>query len=142
MSSSGPSIAGNARLVALSGSLPPGLPDDFYAWLLARSRAAGVPAGRWGDISSVYFNRDRPYQGHSGFSKIEAGRLDLEEGDVDVQRTVEDVLDLLAPRRTPRVWSLPPWSRRTCRLCWAAIPAGCWCCAAAEGPQGFDAIAQ
>jgi PAS domain S-box-containing protein len=32
------------------------------------------------------------------FSKIEAGRLELEVGDVDVQRTVEDVLDLLAPQ--------------------------------------------
>jgi 1-phosphofructokinase family hexose kinase len=37
-------LVGNARLVALSGSLPPGLPDDYYARLLARSRAAGVPA--------------------------------------------------------------------------------------------------
>jgi 1-phosphofructokinase family hexose kinase len=34
----------NAHLVALSGSLPPALPDDYYAQLLARSRAASVPA--------------------------------------------------------------------------------------------------
>jgi fructose-1-phosphate kinase PfkB-like protein len=36
-------LVGNARLVALSGSLPPGLPDDYYARLLARAHAAGVP---------------------------------------------------------------------------------------------------
>jgi PAS domain S-box-containing protein len=36
------------------------------------------------------------------FSKIEAGRLDLEKGIVDVQRTVEDVLDLLAPQARAR----------------------------------------
>jgi tagatose 6-phosphate kinase len=32
-----------ARLVVLSGSLPAGLPDDFYAQLIARARSAGVP---------------------------------------------------------------------------------------------------
>jgi tagatose 6-phosphate kinase len=37
-------LVGNARLVALCGSLPPGLPDDYYARLLARAHAAGVPA--------------------------------------------------------------------------------------------------
>jgi tagatose 6-phosphate kinase len=34
----------DARMVALCGSLPPGLPDDYYALLLARTHAAGVPA--------------------------------------------------------------------------------------------------
>jgi tagatose 6-phosphate kinase len=34
----------DARMVALCGSLPPGLPDDYYALLLARAQAAGVPA--------------------------------------------------------------------------------------------------
>ena len=33
----------DAQLVALSGSLPPGLPDDFYATLIDHARAAGVP---------------------------------------------------------------------------------------------------
>ena len=32
-----------ARLVALSGSLPEGIPEDFYAQLIVRARAAGVP---------------------------------------------------------------------------------------------------
>lgn len=34
----------DAHLVALSGSLPRGLPDDYYAQLLAHTHAAGVPA--------------------------------------------------------------------------------------------------
>ena len=34
---------GEAQLVALSGSLPPGLPDDFYATLIEHARVAGVP---------------------------------------------------------------------------------------------------
>lgn len=34
----------DARAVVLSGSLPPGLPDDYYALLLEHAHAAGVPA--------------------------------------------------------------------------------------------------
>ncbi len=34
----------DVRVVVLSGSLPPGLPDDYYATLLDRATAAGVPA--------------------------------------------------------------------------------------------------
>lgn len=34
---------GDAQLVALSGSLPPGLQDNFYATLIDRARAAGIP---------------------------------------------------------------------------------------------------
>ena len=34
---------GEAQLVALSGSLSPGLPDEFYATLIERARVAGVP---------------------------------------------------------------------------------------------------
>src|SRR2546429_457938 len=30
--------------VVLSGSLPPGLPDDYYALLMQRAREAGVPS--------------------------------------------------------------------------------------------------
>lgn len=33
-----------ARAVAISGSLPPGLPDDYYALLLEQAHAAAVPA--------------------------------------------------------------------------------------------------
>lgn len=44
-------LLGTARLVALSGSLPRGLPDNYYAELLARAHAAGVP--------SVLDTRDR-----------------------------------------------------------------------------------
>ncbi len=33
-----------ARALVLSGSLPPGLPDDYYARLIDHARAAGVPA--------------------------------------------------------------------------------------------------
>ncbi len=33
-----------SEAVALSGSLPPGLPADYYAGLIERARAAGVPA--------------------------------------------------------------------------------------------------
>lgn len=36
-------LVGEARLVALCGSLARGLPDDYYAQLLARAHAAGVP---------------------------------------------------------------------------------------------------
>jgi 1-phosphofructokinase family hexose kinase len=44
-------LVGEARLVALSGSLPPGLADDYYARLLACAHACGVP--------SVLDTRDR-----------------------------------------------------------------------------------
>ncbi len=37
-------VAGRAAAVALSGSLPPGVPADFYARLIEVARAAGVPA--------------------------------------------------------------------------------------------------
>lgn len=37
-------LIGQARLVALCGSLPPGLPRDYYTLLLERAHAAGVPA--------------------------------------------------------------------------------------------------
>jgi 1-phosphofructokinase family hexose kinase len=37
-------LVGRAAVVTLSGSLPPGVPDGFYAELLALARAAGVPA--------------------------------------------------------------------------------------------------
>lgn len=32
-----------SRAVAISGNLPPGAPDDFYAWITARARRAKVP---------------------------------------------------------------------------------------------------
>lgn len=34
----------DAAAVALSGSLPPGIPSNYYARLIARARASGVPA--------------------------------------------------------------------------------------------------
>ena len=37
-------LVDGARAVVISGSLPPGLPDDYYALLLERAHAAGVPA--------------------------------------------------------------------------------------------------
>ena len=52
-----------AEMVTLSGSLPPGVPVDFYARLIRMAREAGVPAGldASGEPLQVGLSEGRPY---------------------------------------------------------------------------------
>ncbi len=63
------------------------------------------------------------------FSKIEAGKLDFHPVSFALRATIEDTVQALAVRRTPRSWSWPAGSHPECPTTWWATRTGfgrCW----------------
>ena len=62
------------------------------------------------------------------YSKIEAGKLDLEQRPFALSALIEDITELLAPRAQAKSSRSPPMSTSGCRAKWSATPRGCARC--------------
>ena len=58
-------------------------------------------------------------------SKLEAGKLELEDIPFSPLRVVEDVVSVMAPRAKEKIWLSPALSSPACRRCSWATPTGC-----------------
>ena len=62
------------------------------------------------------------------YSKIEAGKIDLEHRPFALAALIEDITELLAPRAQAKSSRSRPMSTNGCRWKWSAMPHGCGRC--------------